>query len=194
MLDIGCSGGYFLSIAAEHGFSVNGVGPNVAESDYASKHGINILGSTISDLSERKRFDVITLWDVLEHIREPVSYLKRLKSHLNENSLVFVQIPSSDSLAARIMRGACNMFDGIEHLTLFSAHSLDVAFKKAGYTRLDSQSIISEMHVLQNFLDYEVDPYLANPEVRLETKFLSPEIIESSGFGYKIQAVYSANQ
>jgi SAM-dependent methyltransferase len=194
MLDIGCSSGYFLSIASEHGFSSNGIEPNAQESDYASNNGINILGSTISDLDECKKFDVITLWDVLEHIRQPVNYLQRLQRHLALNGLIFVQVPSSDSLAARIMRGACNMFDGIEHLTLFSARSLDIAFQNAGYRRIASQSVISELHALQNYLDYQNDPYLGNSDNPFCAKILSAELIESSGLGYKLQALYRAEQ
>lgn len=190
MLDIGCSGGYFLSIASKQGFVTSGIEPNAEESAYASEHGIKILGSTISDLDNSQKFDVITLWDVLEHIREPINYLQRLQSHLNPTGLVFVQIPSSDSLAARIMRDSCNMFDGIEHLTLFSAFSLDMTFMKAGFTRIDSKSVISELYALQNYLSYERDPYLGTPEAPFCAEFLQAEAIESSGLGYKIQAVY----
>ena len=91
------------------------------------------MGRTIDDLSKQSNFSVVTLWDVLEHIPDPISYLKCLKSNLCSSGLVFVQVPTSDSLAARVLREDCNMFDGIEHLTLFSALSLDIAFEKAGY-------------------------------------------------------------
>ena len=53
--------------------------------------------------------------------------------------MIFVQVPTCDSLAARVLREACNMFDGIEHLTLFSSHSLDIAFDQAGYTLLKNK-------------------------------------------------------
>lgn len=190
LLDIGCSGGYFLSVANKQGFETSGIEPNEQESGYAIKHGINIVGSTISDLNQGATFDVITLWDVLEHIREPVKYLSNLRTHLNRSGLIFVQIPSSDSLAARVMREACNMFDGIEHLTLFSLRSLDIAFQKAGYSSIANQSVISELYALQNYLGYEQDVYLANPETSFNADFLSAERIETSGLGYKIQAVY----
>jgi len=82
------------------------------------------------------------------------------------------------------------MFDGIEHLTLFSAHSLDIAFDKAGYTLVDRQSVISESHALRNYLSYEKDPYLSAPKAPFSAQFLSPDLIEKAGLGYKIQAVY----
>jgi len=190
LLDIGCSGGYFLSVARERGYKVHGVEPNRLESAYAEEQGIDILGATVDDLPDGTAFEIITLWDVLEHIRNPVEYLKQIKSYLIPGGLVFVQVPTCDSLAARIMRSACNMFDGIEHLTLFSAHSLDIAFVKAGYSLVARQSIISESQVLQNFLSYDSDPYLSRPCQDFRPEFLSANAIEINGLGYKIQGVY----
>jgi hypothetical protein len=92
------------------------------------------------------------------------------------------------------MRDACNMFDGIEHLTLFSFRSLNLAFKKAGYVETKTQSLITELHALRNYLSYEHDPYLASPQSPFQAGFLSEELIESSGLGYKIQAVYTIEQ
>jgi len=190
LLDIGCSSGYFLKIANERGYDPYGLEPNRLEASYATDQGLNILGRTIDDLPDHSDFSVVTLWDVLEHISHPILYLKRLRSLLSPSGLVFVQVPTSDSLAARIMRETCNMFDGIEHLTLFSAHSLDIAFDSAGYTLVSRHSVISESHALSNFLSYQRDPYLSIPEAPFSAQFLSPDLIEESGLGYKIQAVY----
>jgi SAM-dependent methyltransferase len=191
LLDIGCSSGYFLSVASQHGFDAFGIEPNAQESSYAINHGIKVIGSTIDNLSATEvSFNIITLWDVLEHIREPVIYLSKLRSLLREQGLVFVQVPTSDSLAARIMRADCNMFDGIEHLTLFSANSLDIAFKEAGFTCLAKKSVISEIHAITNYLSYQVDPYLGKPVTPFKLDVLSGDSLEAFGLGYKIQAVY----
>jgi hypothetical protein len=86
------------------------------------------------------------------------------------------------------------MFDGIEHLTLFSAHSLSLAFEAAGYELASLKTVISESHALANFLSYQIDPYLSQPERQFTAAFLDPEAIESCGLGYKIQAVYQRCQ
>lgn len=191
LLDIGCSSGYFLSIAAQEGFEAFGIEPNAQEARYALTNGIKVIGSTIDDLShDEECFDVITLWDVLEHIREPVRYVDNLRLLLRNQGLVFVQVPTSDSLAARILRDDCNMFDGIEHLTLFSAKSLDIAFNKAGFTCIAKHSVISEIHAITNYLSYQADSYLGAPISPFKAEFLNADSLESSGLGYKIQAVY----
>lgn len=194
LLDIGCSSGYFLSIAAQQGFEAFGIEPNAQEARYALNNGINLIGSTVDSLpASLDPFDIITLWDVLEHIRQPVCYLSALRPLLNNDGLIFVQVPTSDSLAARIMRADCNMFDGIEHQTLFSSSSLDSAFEQAGFTRMAKNSVISEIHAITNYLSYQADPYLDSPLSPFKSDFLSDNMLESSGLGYKIQAVYRLN-
>ena len=194
LLDIGCSSGYFLSIAAQQGYTAFGIEPNSREAGYALKNGVNVIGSTIDNLSDGKEiFNVITLWDVLEHIQQPVDYLSALRPLLSRHGLVFVQVPTSDSLAARILRENCNMFDGIEHLTLFSRGSLDIAFQKAGFTCLARSTVISEIHAITNYLSYQSNPYLDTPLLPFKLDFLSDDHLESCGLGYKIQAVYQLN-
>ena len=193
LLDIGCSSGYFLSIANKYGYQGSGVEPNLLESNYAKNAGLNVLGATIDDLPTSLNFDVITMWDVLEHIDSPISYLKRITRLLNPNGIVFVQVPTCDSLAARIMRENCNMFDGIEHLTLFSSKSLDKCFAEAGFKLVTKKSVINEKFAINNYLSYECDPYLPRNQSSNQSidKMLSLDKAELFSLGYKIQACYT---
>jgi len=190
ILDIGCSSGLFLSVAIDNGFDGFGVEPNESEAEYARLNGIKIIGSTVTELDRSLVFDVISLWDVLEHIKDPVGYVNSLKAILRPGGHIFVQVPTSDSLAARIWRSNCNMFDGVEHLTLFSKYSLDLAFTSAGYALVSFQTVISETYAINNFLSYANDPYLNNSVDPLVESILDPAMIESEGLGYKIQAIY----
>lgn len=191
ILDIGCSSGLFLSVAKERGLSCFGVEPNLKESKYAQDHGIEVLGSSIKEITNGSTFDIITLWDVLEHISDPVSYLKTLHDFIQDkSSIIFVQVPSCDSLAARILREECNMFDGIEHLTLFGLKSLDLAFSQAGFEPISKSTIISERHATVNYLNYSSDPYLDEPQSSIYKDFIHNINVEELGFGYKIQGLY----
>ena len=192
ILDIGCSSGMFLSIVQEQGFSGFGVEPNTKEASHAKNHGINVLGKTITDIPRNQKFDVITMWDVLEHINSPGNFVKSLKKYLKPGGVVFVQIPTCDSLAARIMREKSNMFDGIEHLTLFSKKSLDICFENAGFSSKITKTIITESFALKNYLSYESDPYLPSNNNNCESieELIDFDGIEEKLFGYKIQACY----
>ena len=195
LLDIGCSSGYFLSIASSRGYTTFGIEPNKLESSYAKDNGVNIIGSTIDDIPENLKFNAVTMWDVLEHIDSPSNFISRLKSILNPGGVVYIQVPTSESLAARIMRDKCNMFDGIEHLTLFSRKSLMRCFSNCGFGYLDAKSIITDSFAISNYLNYETDPYLpSNPNSQdLKIDSIDFDNIESSFLGYKIQACFRVN-
>ena len=191
LLDIGCSSGLFLSNASKQGFSCIGLEPNNLEKSYALSQGINVCGSELTDLDQVQKFDVITLWDVLEHIKNPRLYLPQLHNHLlSKESLVFIQVPSADSLSARILRDKCKMFDGIEHLTLFSLKSLKSTFEQAGFTMLSAISVIPDLYPITNYLSYCSDPYLQQPSHKYPIENLGFSDIEQNMLGYKIQAVF----
>ena len=135
------------------------------------------------------------MWDVLEHIDSPSSYIERLKSILNPGGIVFIQVPTSESLAARIMREKCNMFDGIEHLTLFSRKSLTRCFSNSGFEKLDAKSVIIDSYAIRNYLNYEIDPYLPSNAHNHDFKIncIDFDGIENNFLGYKIQACFKVN-
>ncbi len=190
ILDIGCSSGHFMSLAIKHSFFAYGIEPNNLERMSAEAKGLEILGKTIEDLPSDAMFDVITLWDVLEHIPDPVSYVESLSQHLSTGGIVFIQVPTCDSLSARILQEKCNMFDGIEHLTLFSHKSLSMCFEQAGYSMVTSRSVISDKFAINNHLSYEANPYLPT-SVHSDILEMADELIQAADLGYKIQAVFS---
>jgi hypothetical protein len=88
------------------------------------------------------------------------------------------------------------MFDGIEHLTLFSKYSLNIAFIQAGFTPKTSCSIISDDFAINNYLSYEEDPYLpvnvsGSPDI---LGAFTKNNLSDDGLGYKIQACYQITQ
>lgn len=191
LLDIGCSSGFFLDVARNKGWDVEGIELNEAEYETAVKRGHRVWNKTIYDLPPSKRYDVICLWDVFEHIKDGVGFLAYLATRLSLGGVVFLQIPSSDSLAAKIMRDQCNMFDGLEHVNLYGESSIRLAADRAGFEIVEMRSIIDELQPIHNFLNYE-SPYFGSfrPDPRLD--FLSPEAIHGKLLGYKFQLLLKA--
>lgn len=97
------------------------------------------------------QFDVICLWDVFEHIKDRISFLKILKNHLHKNGLIFLQIPNADSLAARILQEKCKLFGGFEHVNLYNPSTIKKIAQKAGLHLVKIVSIINEMQPILNF-------------------------------------------
>lgn len=102
ILDIGCSSGTFLDLAKQRGLSTFGIELNKSEYKFAKTKGHHTYNNLLENLNFKNKFDIVTLWDVFEHLVDGEFYLNEIKKTLTKDGIVFLQIPSSDSLAARI--------------------------------------------------------------------------------------------
>lgn len=192
VLDYGCSGGFFLDVASKAGIAnCFGMELNKIEADISKAKGHSVHVGLLDSNPFSEKFDLITLWDVFEHIKEGKSYLEKFREILSNQGLLFLQVPNAMSLAARIMQEHSNMYDGLEHVNLYSPETLKLVAEKTGFKVVEMQTVIPEMNVLNNYLNYE-NGYTGN---RGATSNLLDLITESNLhkhlLGYKIQAVLS---
>ena len=189
LLDIGCSSGFFLDLARERGFDTYGVELNEAEMNMAREKGHKVYNELLDAIDFSTKFDAVTLWDVFEHIKDGKKYIETIKRILKEGGVLFMQIPSADSLAAKIMHEKCNMFDGLEHVNLYGVETIKRLAKSCGMEIISMETVISEIGVLNNYLQYE-DPYLGSVNIKDEIPGLIDEkMIHERLLGYKLQIV-----
>ncbi len=185
ILDIGCSAGLFLDLAKTYGFNTFGVELNKAESEIAKKKH-KLFECEILDIDKEEMFDLVTMWDVFEHIKDGERMLNDIALKLERGGAVFLQIPSSGSLAARVLQSKCNMFDGLEHVNLYNKQTIYKMAEKCGYEVIGFDTVISEASVVANFMNYE-DPYVGT----FNSDFLpfKEDYIFQNDLGYKIQVL-----
>lgn len=188
ILDIGCSTGFFLDICKKNGFSTTGIELGIDEANVAKKKGHNILTNTIQEIDDNKKYDVITMWDVFEHIPNGAEYFNLLKNFLKPDGVLFMQIPNSDSIAAKCLREKCRMFDGLEHTNLYNPKSIELLASNCDFNIVNIESVISEISVLNNYLDYK-DPYFGESIYNSKQilNFIDEELIHQNFIGYKLQ-------
>jgi hypothetical protein len=191
ILDIGCSSGLFLDIAKQQGLETFGIELNQLELKLATSKGHKVWNTTIEKTDLSTKFDAITLWDVFEHIKNGKQYLETLKPHLTDGGLIFMQIPSSQSLAARILHEKCNMFDGLEHVNLYNKNTITRVAEQSGFKVAGIRSIIDELGPINNYLHYE-HPYFGSFESKTELPLLTTDHIHQNFLGYKFQIVLTA--
>ena len=138
ILDIGCGLGEMLSIFKENGWDTLGVEFNPFASGYARENfGISVVNKSIYDFDESAKFDVIMLWGVLEHLYDPSNILNKCRTLLKENSLLVLEVPSSDSLLVRYAENTGKKVDriieGDKHIMLFSIASFKGMLEKCGF-------------------------------------------------------------
>ena len=192
ILDIGCSGGFFLDLARARGFLTYGIELNKQELEIARQKKHQVWSVPFAEIDRTLQFDVISMWDVFEHIKSGVEYLTSLRESLSSDGIVFIQIPSSDSLAARILQEKCNMFDGLEHVNLYNLKTINSVAKRAGFRVKFFRSVISELGPISNYLAYN-HPYFGSFSFENQVGLLNEENIIGNNLGYKFQVALEAN-
>jgi SAM-dependent methyltransferase len=187
LLDIGCSNGIFLDLVNKNNIQTHGIELNKKEYEISSKKH-NVDCASIFSYSSKIKYDCITMWDVIEHIKDTHKLLRKIKSLLNPNGLFFFQTPNANSLASTILHEKCNMFDGIEHCNLFSLKSIKMIAKKHSFQVKKINTVISEIPIINNHLNFD-DPYLGKNRDKKILNTISEKVLHKKLLGYKFQAV-----
>ncbi|MGH2541897.1 MAG: class I SAM-dependent methyltransferase [Ardenticatenaceae bacterium] len=121
LLDVGCATGIFLEGMRRFGWDVQGVEPSSYAARYArERFGLPVFEGHLEEAPLQARsFDVITLWDVLEHVHEPREVLARIHELLRAGGLLVMSLPNPDSLEARLFGRYWLGWDLPRHLNLF---------------------------------------------------------------------------
>jgi 2-polyprenyl-3-methyl-5-hydroxy-6-metoxy-1,4-benzoquinol methylase len=133
LLDVGCHLGLFLDVARERGWQTTGVEPSRWSVERARERGQDVRHGTLDNVHfEDGSFDVITMWDVAEHLSDPLSELKRMHRILRPNGLLALSTMNVDALFPRIMGRRWPWYMQM-HLVYFSRRTLHNMLTKAGY-------------------------------------------------------------
>lgn len=150
LLDIGCGTGLFPAVARRRGWTSVGVD----ESSEATRHareafGIEVWEGPFEEFAARgQRFDLITLWDVIEHSREPVALLSQARKALRGGGLLALSTPNQRSLldvlaglvyraSAGHLRAPLEKFYIEQHFLYFSPRTLSDTLHRAGLETVD---------------------------------------------------------
>lgn len=104
LLDVGCGPGLFMELAQEAGFRVTGLEYNPVLAVRARERtGAEVIEGDFlfSDLGDR-RFDVVTLLDLIEHLADPLAAVRRCRELLNPGGHLVLYTPNHASLIARL--------------------------------------------------------------------------------------------
>ena len=153
--DIGCGFGHFLLTGRMLGYSVMGNELSKANFDFVKNLGIPVEGGDFLDVSEETQYDIMTLWDVLEHIDEGDRIIEKAARMLKPGGYVFIQVPQIDSIIARLLRGKWPAM-GLDHVNYFSRKTIRLLTERYG---IELTRIYSSLE-LKNILLYAILPYL----------------------------------
>jgi SAM-dependent methyltransferase len=134
LLEVGSSTGFFLDRLKDHVRTVTGVEPSEAYRVYAASRGLE----TVEDLAllGARQFDVILLYYVLEHLRDPIGYLRRLGDRLAPAGRLLVEVPNVEDalLSVYAVPSFGPFYWQKAHYQNFSQRTLAAVLDQAGYT------------------------------------------------------------
>lgn len=139
LLDIGCGMGFFLEVAREWNWDVKGV----EISPYASEHcrekmGLDVHTGTLESAEYQSgEFNVITAFDVLEHLTDLPGFLSSVRRILKKDGRFILIVPNYDSPVFQLDRIICGLKKAPmpnipEHLTYFTSDTLTKLFQRNG--------------------------------------------------------------
>lgn len=135
LLDIGCSTGSFIFTAKKRGWDASGVEIIMDHISAAQSRGLTVLPGPVENLSlPADTFSAITLWQVLEHIPNPISLLKEIFRILKPGGILALTTPNIRSIGWRILHEKWPAIEPENHFHLFSGLSLTTVTRNTGFS------------------------------------------------------------
>jgi 2-polyprenyl-3-methyl-5-hydroxy-6-metoxy-1,4-benzoquinol methylase len=137
LLDIGCSCGYFMEVAAASGFEVEGLEFSraaIAAADPAIEP--HIVCSNVDEFESSRTYDLVTAFDLIEHVPQPKDFLRKVHRLLAPGGWLAMTTPDPGHALRFVMGSSWPMLQPMQHLTIFSRRAMRLALEEAGFTEL----------------------------------------------------------
>lgn len=141
ILDVGCGIGYFLEVAKERGWEVHGTEYTDKALEICRSKGIEMQeGKLDSSKFDHGSFDIITSFEVLEHINNPQEEVTNFNTLLRPGGLIYLTTPNFNSLLRHRLKERYNVIAYPEHLSYYTPHTLNHLFTNAGFKKQQIQT------------------------------------------------------
>ena len=155
MLDIGCGWAQALLFFKKKGIDCYGFDPAIEAVEYGCKKGLNIKHAGLDGMNvfEGKKFDMVTMFNVLEHLADPVKSIKQIKEILEPDGILTIDVPNEFNdfqIAGRDAHGLNDWWIAPpNHLNYFSKDSLVNFLDNLGFSvKISESSFPLEMFLL----------------------------------------------
>lgn len=150
VLDVGCGNGEFLETLKNSGWEVNGSDiSKLAKKSTEGKIGMaKVKLGSFPKQKFSKKFDYISFWHVLEHVKNPDDYVSQAYKTLHKPGIIFGEVPNFDSLTYKLFKENYAWIMVPVHIICFSQKSLYKLLEKNGFKNIE---IYSPPRALLNF-------------------------------------------
>ena len=175
VLDIGSGPGFFLRRAKQRGWQILGIEPSPIAYNYSKKQNVPTIQKFFYEVNFKEigKFDAIHIYDVLEHVNDPISVIKKSHSLLKKGGIIVVEVPNDFNPLQKLVQNVLNKKEywitlsaesrnsGIfDHLNYFDFSSISYTLNRAGFKIILKESTFP----LEFFLLMGYD-YIKNPKI-----------------------------
>lgn len=137
-LDYGCGTGDLITHCQELGFQVRGAEPSDSAKGHLSSLVVDNVVTPEEELKSARSYDIISMWHVLEHIREPRDILSRLKDKLNQRGHLVIALPNNASADAKHYGNHWAAWDVPRHLWHYRPEQIIRLANDLGFEHVNS--------------------------------------------------------
>jgi len=161
LLDVGCGTGLFLAVARRRGWEPYGIDDCAEATRHAREHfGLEVWSGEFTDLvSDGRRFDAITGWDIIEHSRAPVELLCAAERALESGGVLGLSTPNQrsilDLVAGALYRGSggrltapLEKFYIEQHFLYYTPQTLRASLARAGFELVSLRRELTDLRRL----------------------------------------------
>ena len=147
ILDVGCGGGAFLEAARSAGYQVRGIDVSEDAAQLCRERGHDAEAADYLAYGQPSSLGAVTMWDVLEHLRNPAEFLEQTARLLAPGGVLLAKVPTYGRLSIQIAdqfsgaRGA--LLGAPDHIQYYSPKSLNALLKRSGL-HFDNQELASQ--------------------------------------------------
>ena len=143
MLEIGCAAGYFLREAQSRGWQAFGV----ELSPMMRKRSVELVGCPVfASLGEAtagtQRFDCVTMFEVIEHVTEPLGFMRQVRAAMTPGAMLMLSTPNFDAPEALRNPYSYHWFSPPAHVSYFTPATLRDCIEQAGFEAVQIGAVL----------------------------------------------------
>lgn len=136
MMDVGAGYGTFLKNAKKSGFfgKLLAIEPSIDGAKSCKKAKLKVYENILENLNVKLigKYDIITSFEVIEHMFSPIKFLNLVKKFIKKNGLLIITCPNGEGFDIQLLKKDSNSIDH-EHLNYFNPNSIKKLYERAGF-------------------------------------------------------------
>jgi SAM-dependent methyltransferase len=132
LMDVGCCVGAFVHAAGKHGYQASGIDISTAAVNYGKERGLNLRVENMLATEYSRPLDAVCLWATLEHVQDPVAFLRKSFDIIKPGGWLFSSVPNFSGFSQRVLGKKFNLV-AVEHLNYFTPKVFTTVVSSVGF-------------------------------------------------------------